>query len=136
MTSPSQLSSFITITRHKAPHSTTASSHLKPSTFRSTTSLCLYTKHQVQHTCNMCVPVCLFVCLCPPLNFQKNRPKVAKRICAFGGHPSARIVNLPQSAVALTGNSAALRATAGRSCWHVLVPDSSSNATDVLPDGG
>jgi len=54
------------------------------------------------------------VCLCPPLNFRKNRPLVAKRICAFGGHPSARIFNLPQSAVALSGNTAAVRVTDGR----------------------
>jgi hypothetical protein len=47
------------------------------------------------------------VCMCPPLNLRKNRPIVAKRIRAFGDHPSAR-------ALALTGNNAALRGTAGR----------------------
>jgi hypothetical protein len=40
------------------------------------------------------VRACLYV---STFELPKEQPIVAKRICAFGGHPSARIFNLPQS---------------------------------------
>jgi len=91
------------------------------------------------------------VCMCPPLNFPNNRPIVAKRIWPLvaARAPEFLICRNQEkaAAVALTGNSAALRATAravGTELYRTAVrfaasrqaDYSSCNATDVLPDGG